>query len=179
MVNAVVCLCRSPKSRITDDLLNVVYTEREAEGKCLPIPDFALDMHTRRGREKGRGIDYFFSEGNKLSNEAFANPYTERAKELLVIEADPMTNLHVGHIRVDASDTASKPYVNVRLDGKQYLKDFLMVDSNLHIDFGKNLLLNCTKKPIVIEMKKTAAGTGDLIATAFADGIETARTVEV
>jgi hypothetical protein len=31
----------------------------------------------------GKGIDDFFSEGNKLENEAFINPYTERAKELL------------------------------------------------------------------------------------------------
>ena len=36
MVNAIVCLCRSPKSRITDDLLNVVYAER-GEGKRLDI----------------------------------------------------------------------------------------------------------------------------------------------
>lgn len=83
IVNAVVCLCRSPKTRITDDLLNVVYTEREFEGEHPEIPDFALDMHTKRGKEKGRGIDYFFAEGNKLENEAFENPYTEKAKELL------------------------------------------------------------------------------------------------
>ena len=38
LMNAVVCLCRSQKSRITDDLLTVVYTEREQEGKFLPIP---------------------------------------------------------------------------------------------------------------------------------------------
>jgi replication-associated recombination protein RarA len=82
LVNAVVCLCRSPKSRITDDLLNIVYRERE-QGKRVPIPDFALDMHTARGRAKGRGIDYFFTEGNKLENEAFPNPYTEKAKALL------------------------------------------------------------------------------------------------
>jgi replication-associated recombination protein RarA len=83
MVNAVVCLCHSPKSRITDDLLSVVYTEREIEGKRLEIPDFALDMHTKKGAAMGRGIDYFFTESNKLENEAFQNPYTEKAKELI------------------------------------------------------------------------------------------------
>ncbi|MGD6805606.1 MAG: hypothetical protein ACQCN4_01435 [Candidatus Bathyarchaeia archaeon] len=81
--NAVVCLCFSQKSRITDDLLNVVYMEREKENKFLPIPDFALDKHTARGKALGKGIDDFFSEGNKLENEAFINRYTERAKELL------------------------------------------------------------------------------------------------
>jgi replication-associated recombination protein RarA len=79
--NAVVCLCRSQKSRITDDLQNVVYAERE-QGKLPPIPDFALDMHTARGKAMGKGMDDFFSEGNKLENEAFPNPYTQKAKQL-------------------------------------------------------------------------------------------------
>jgi replication-associated recombination protein RarA len=83
LVNAVVCLCFSQKSRITDDLLNVVYTERERESKFLPIPEYALDKHTARGKAMGKGIEDFFGEGNKLENEAFNNAYTERAKELL------------------------------------------------------------------------------------------------
>jgi replication-associated recombination protein RarA len=82
LADAVVCLCFSQKSRITDDLLNVVNTERE-QGKYPSIPEFALDMHTARGKALGKGIDDFFSEGNKLENEAFNNPYTEKAKELL------------------------------------------------------------------------------------------------
>jgi replication-associated recombination protein RarA len=83
LMNAVVCLCRSQKSRITDDLLNIVYIEREREGKFLPIPDFALDKHTARGKAMGKGIEDFFSEGNIVNNEAFPNPYVEKVKELL------------------------------------------------------------------------------------------------
>jgi len=83
LVNAVVCLCFSQKSRITDDLLNVVYIERECENKFPPIPEYALDKHTARGKAMGKGIEDFFGEGNKLENEAFNNAYTERAKELL------------------------------------------------------------------------------------------------
>ncbi len=83
LVNAVVCLCFSQKSRITDDLLTVVYTERELESKFPPIPDFAIDRHTAKGKALGKGIDDFFAEGNKLENEAFVNQYTQRAKELL------------------------------------------------------------------------------------------------
>jgi len=82
LINAVVCLCRSQKSRITDDLQTIVYIERE-NGKFLPIPDFALDKHTARGKAMGKGIDDFFNDGNKVVNEAFLNPYTEKAKELL------------------------------------------------------------------------------------------------
>lgn len=83
LVDAVVCLCFSQKSRITDDLQTVVYMEREAEGKFIAIPEFALDKHTARGKALGKGIDDFFNEGNKLENEAFINHYTERAKMLL------------------------------------------------------------------------------------------------
>ena len=87
-INAVVCLCRSPKSRITDDLLTVVYAERD-ENKFLSIPDFALDMHTAKGKAMGRGIENFFVEGNKVANEAFPNPYIEKAKELLKKQGGP------------------------------------------------------------------------------------------
>jgi replication-associated recombination protein RarA len=87
-INAVVCLCRSQKSRITDDLLNIVYTERDGN-KFLSIPDFALDMHTAKGKALGRGVDYFFVEGNKVANEAFPNPYSEKAKELLKKQGAP------------------------------------------------------------------------------------------
>jgi replication-associated recombination protein RarA len=84
LTHAVLFLARSRKSRIVDDLLNVVYGEIQHEDKKLPIPDYALDMHTPRGKKMGRGFECFFSEGNRLSNEAFENPYTERAKEILI-----------------------------------------------------------------------------------------------
>jgi len=84
LVHAVLFLARSPKSRIVDDLLIVVYGQIQHEDKKLPIPDYALDMHTSRGKRMGRGFDHFFSEGNKLGNEAFENPYTKKAKEILI-----------------------------------------------------------------------------------------------
>lgn len=83
LANAVVILARSRKSRIADDLLNTVYAEIQHENKKPPIPDYALDMHTLAGKKMGRGIEHFFSEGAKLSNEAFENPYTEKAKAIL------------------------------------------------------------------------------------------------
>lgn len=81
--NAISSLSRSGTSRIADDLLNVVYGEIQHEGRRIAIPDYALDMHTLRGKKMGRGFEHFFSEGAKLKNEAFENPYTERAKEIL------------------------------------------------------------------------------------------------
>jgi replication-associated recombination protein RarA len=84
LTNAVLFLARSRKSRIVDDLLNVVYGEIQHEDKKLPIPDYALDMHTHRGRKLERSYEHFFSEGCKLKNEPFENPYTEKAKAMLI-----------------------------------------------------------------------------------------------
>ena len=84
LTHAVLFLARSRKSRIVDDLLNVVYGEIQHEDKKLPIPDYAIDMHTLRGKKMGRGLEHFFSEGNKLKKEPYENPYTEKAKEILI-----------------------------------------------------------------------------------------------
>jgi len=84
LTHAVLFLTRSRKSRIVDDLLNVVYGQIQHEDKKLPIPNYALDRHTLRGKKMGRGLEHFFSEGTQLSNEPFNNPYIEKAKEILV-----------------------------------------------------------------------------------------------
>jgi replication-associated recombination protein RarA len=84
LVHAILFLARSCKSRIVDDFLSVVYGEIQHEDKKLPIPDYALDMHTHRGRKLGRSYEHFFSEGCKLKNEPFENPYTEKAKAVLI-----------------------------------------------------------------------------------------------
>ena len=80
LVHAVLLLARSPKSRIVDNLLNVVYND---ESK-LEIPDYALDMHTYRGKKMGRGVEHFFAEGAKLANQALEDPYEKRAFEILM-----------------------------------------------------------------------------------------------
>jgi replication-associated recombination protein RarA len=84
LVHAVLFLARSRKSRIVDDLLNVVYGQIQHEDKKLAIPDYALDMHTLAGKKIGRGLEHFCSEGTKLSNEPLENPYKEKAKEILI-----------------------------------------------------------------------------------------------
>ena len=79
LVHAVLYLARSPKSRIVDNLLAVVYNDE----KKLEIPDYAFDMHTYRGRKMGRGLDHFFAEGAKLEKQAFEDPYEKKAFEAL------------------------------------------------------------------------------------------------
>lgn len=64
LVNAVLYLCRCPKSRLVDWTL--INAWREHQDNLRPVPDYALDMHNLRGKQKGRGIDHFFIEGTKL-----------------------------------------------------------------------------------------------------------------
>lgn len=47
---AVMFLCRAKKSREADSLANLIRTRYE-QGERLEVKDFALDMHTKRGRE--------------------------------------------------------------------------------------------------------------------------------
>lgn len=70
MCMAVVALARAPKSREIDDLCWTVDRERD-----VPVPDYAVDMHTRRGRQMGRGIEFFVAESGRLVNEAYPSRY--------------------------------------------------------------------------------------------------------
>jgi replication-associated recombination protein RarA len=80
--NAILAMCRAKKSRIGDEFQIAIYGRR-ASGWKLDIPDYALDMHTARGRQKGRGQEHFWTEGTKLDNPGKVdNPYTEEAIEI-------------------------------------------------------------------------------------------------
>lgn len=65
-VQAVVLLCGAPKSRYVDWLLNVKFDEHYHADNMKPIPDYALDIHTRRGKMQGKTIEDFFTEGSLL-----------------------------------------------------------------------------------------------------------------
>lgn len=45
------------------------------------IPDRAFDMHTKAGKIKGRGLDYFFKVSGTVKNERFPNDWEEIGKE--------------------------------------------------------------------------------------------------
>ena len=62
LAQAVLYMCRTQKSRYCDDFLNYVMQQREAGWKP-EIPDWAIDMHTERGRKLGRGGVYFCQTG--------------------------------------------------------------------------------------------------------------------
>jgi replication-associated recombination protein RarA len=84
-VHAVRVLCACPKDRSSDEM--AIWIKRGVEGgRRLPtIPDYALDLHTKRGSEMGRGMDHFLEEGAKLIPELpnRDTTYRQRIMELL------------------------------------------------------------------------------------------------
>lgn len=80
-VQAVLYLVRCRKSRLVDWTLNVIWDEHYNDSFALKIPDFALDKHTRRGKELGKTSNDFIDEGSLLNNHTSLKHEEER-KEL-------------------------------------------------------------------------------------------------
>jgi replication-associated recombination protein RarA len=55
-----------PKDRTTDDMVNWAKHAIALGEKRPEIPDFALDMHTRRGAEMGRDYRWFMEEASRV-----------------------------------------------------------------------------------------------------------------
>ncbi len=92
--HAIVLLCRSRKSRYIDHAITVHWQNHNEEYKALP--DWAFDMHTRRGKSIGRGLKYFYQESCKINN---ANKL--KGEEALEREAWKCDNIYGGIDRVD------------------------------------------------------------------------------
>lgn len=89
VVAAVLILCRATKSTEVDDAKNLIL-ERRGNSGIPQIPDYALDVHTARGREMGRGGPHWYAERNKTIK---SNPYREQLmaeNPLLLVEPDKM-----------------------------------------------------------------------------------------
>lgn len=61
---AVLLLSRSPKSQLVGRVMFLAERLEDVE-----VPDYALDVHTRRGRQMGRDLEHFFTEGAQLVGE--------------------------------------------------------------------------------------------------------------
>lgn len=65
-VHAIRYLCRCTKERSTDHVRGLI--KRAFENGYVPeIPDWALDMHTIRGREMGRDAMHFATEASRVT----------------------------------------------------------------------------------------------------------------
>lgn len=80
LANAILAMCRSPKSRLADEFHTVVEQDRR-HGLKREMPDYALDKHTAAGRQMGRGSEHWLAEGTRVSPEGdVPNPYSERVR---------------------------------------------------------------------------------------------------
>jgi len=88
--HAVRLLAGSDKDRSNDELVNVLRLDIAA-GAVPEIPDHALDMHTRRGREMGRDLAHFLTDGAQVVPEYAGRDRQWRAQllERLGMEPDP------------------------------------------------------------------------------------------
>lgn len=84
-IHAVRVLCASHKERGSDDLLNWLRYAVNEQGLRPGIPDYALDMHTRRGQEMGRDYEHFLTEASKVAPEMPDRDTTYRDRLLEVI----------------------------------------------------------------------------------------------
>ncbi|HWP59505.1 MAG TPA: hypothetical protein VNL14_16555 [Candidatus Acidoferrales bacterium] len=82
--NAILAMCRSEKSRLADNFLTVVHQERIQKNLKLEVPDYALDKHTLKGKQQGRGWDHFNKVSSHIENKTdqFKDIYKARADEL-------------------------------------------------------------------------------------------------
>lgn len=83
-VHAIRYLCQCEKERSSDCLKNVIIKEFE-QGRKPVIPDFALDMHTERGRTMGRDMMHFLKEASKVypEKDKIDNGYKQRLEKIL------------------------------------------------------------------------------------------------
>jgi replication-associated recombination protein RarA len=81
---AVLTLVNAKKSRYVDLAISVYWKENKETMK--EMPDYVFDMHTRKGKSMGRGLDYFYDEAAKINN---ANKLpNEEEMEKIAREAD-------------------------------------------------------------------------------------------
>ena len=81
--HAIRYLCDSEKDRSSDLLKNIVI-KSFAMGYVPEIPDIALDKHTTRGQEMGRGSEHFLHEASKVIPQAeVENDYKEQYEEII------------------------------------------------------------------------------------------------
>lgn len=81
--NAVRLMCRALKSREGDHYQAACMLRSELDGYIPPIPEFAIDKHSHEGRQLGRGVEHFRSEGGQLRPAPLdKDAYEEEAYEL-------------------------------------------------------------------------------------------------
>lgn len=93
-------------------------------------------------------------------------------KELLRIKADPNRILYIRDIDVQSNDATSVPEFRLDINGTPYLKDYPLFVPSAGLGFGGHLRSIDGKDPIVVYVRKTAAGTGAIRVGCIVTGIQ-------
>src|SRR5690348_6118924 len=88
LIHAIRALALSSKDRTSDEMATWVRYAVEHGGARPEVLDVALDMHTRRGREQGRGCQHRFSEGAAVVNELPDRDLTHRLRVQAILDQD-------------------------------------------------------------------------------------------
>jgi len=89
--HAIRVMASGPKDRTTDDMVNWA-KHSIGLGERLPeIPDFALDLHTRRGAEMGRDYRWFMDVASEVRPEIADKDQTYRNWILAALDAGKLT----------------------------------------------------------------------------------------
>ena len=91
LAHAVIQLCRAKKSRMVD--YAIIKYWRQHDSVRVEVPDYAYDQHTGRGKQMGRGLDHFFTEGSFCNNhveQPFESEYKADALNLRKNQSGPL-----------------------------------------------------------------------------------------
>ena len=80
--NAIRMMCRAVKSREGDHFQAAIGLKALLEDFVPEVPDFAIDMHTMRGKRMGRGLKHFREVGTKLVPQPEPDKYEKDAYRL-------------------------------------------------------------------------------------------------
>lgn len=100
-VHAVMILARAKKSRICDHAK--IYAMKTDDN--FDIPDYAYDMHTRKGKQLKRGNQYFLDHGAKLENEIDTN---DQFKDFFVQFLNDKTDKRIDDLGYDHRNVVHK-----------------------------------------------------------------------
>lgn len=86
-IHAIRYICRCKKERSSDCLKNIVIKEFEHGGKPT-IPDYAYDMHTKKGREMGRDFEHFLNVASRVEPvmDGYDDTYRQKLLEIIAKE---------------------------------------------------------------------------------------------
>ncbi len=85
-IHAVRFLCACKKDRSSSEVLSWLKIKVEEKGAQPEIPDYAIDMHTARGKKMGRGVKHFLEEGAVVSPELPKRESIYRQRLMTLIE---------------------------------------------------------------------------------------------